>query len=188
MACSNHWLVPVLVVVRAKSGIIPSLNEFGVEHQYSSGIFILPGPLSAIMSTFVMVLSGFSGGMGSIFGKLALSPEIFIMKAISTFICKDALDLEFTCPTVSIILQVTAFAGMFYCNIVMLSYFLKALETRGSLPVTVVCSAVNFIVTGALGGLILGEEVNLRWCLGATFIMVGIVFIMFSQGGQKVRK
>lgn len=126
--------------------------------------------------------------MGSILGKLALSPDLFVMKAISSFICKDALDLEFTCPTVTTILQVAAFGGMFYCNVIMLSYFLKALETRGSLPVTVVCSAVNFVVTGALGGLILGEEVNFRWCLGASFIMIGIVFIMFSQGGQKVHK
>jgi len=143
---------------------------------------------SSEMSTLVMVLSGFSGGMGSILGKLALSPEIFVMKAISNFICKDALDLEFSCPTVMIILQVSSFAGMFYCNILMLSYFLKALETRGSLPVTVVCSAVNFVVTGLLGGMILGEEINFRWCIGASFIMIGIVFIMFSQGGQKVHK
>lgn len=140
------------------------------------------------MSTFVMVISGFSGGMGSIFGKLALSPDMNIMKIIASFICKDALDLEFSCPTVTIILQVLAFLGMFYCNIVMLSYFLKALESRGSLPVTVICSAVNFVTTGIFGGIILGEEISFRWCIGASFIMIGIVFIMYSQGGQKVHK
>ncbi len=68
---------------------------------------------------------------------------------------------------------------------VMLSNFLRALETRASLPVTVVCSAVNFLITGLLGNVILGEEVNPVWCGGASLIMIGIFFILFSQGGPK---
>jgi drug/metabolite transporter (DMT)-like permease len=77
---------------------------------------------------------------------------------------------------------------MLYFNVLMVANFLKALESKGSLVVTVVCSAINFLVTGLLGNLILGEEVNITWCLGASLIIVGILLILFSQGGHKEKE
>ena len=132
-----------------------------------------------------MVLSGFSGGIASILGKIALSPETPIMTASAQFICIELFGVETICSGTKIILQIVLIFVMLYFNVIMLSNFLRALETRGSLPVTVVCSAVNFLITGILSSILLGEKVNLMWCLGACLIMCGIFFIMLSQGGHK---
>lgn len=74
---------------------------------------------------------------------------------------------------------------MFYTNALTFTYFMKSLETRGSLTVTVVSSSTNFLITGALSGLILGEEITWRWCLGAGVIAVGVCLIALGQTGSK---
>lgn len=78
-----------------------------------------------------------------------------------------------------------SFFLMFYANALALSLFLRALESKGSLVVTVVSSATNFLVTGLLSGVLLGENVGLNWCLGAVIIGLGVYLIASSQGGSK---
>ena len=137
-----------------------------------------------------MVISGISGGFSSILGKIALSSDSYYVEATSQLICSNSfftstIDLTSYCWLTALISKFLFFILMLYCNVIMLSYFLNALETRGSLPVTVVCSAVNFLVTGLLGNVILGENVNIIWCGGAGLIISGIVCILYSQGSPK---
>ena len=135
-----------------------------------------------------MVISGIAGGFSSILGKIALSSDSYYVEATSQLICSNSLltiDLTSYCWLTAIMSKFLFFLSMLYCNAIMLSYFLNALETRGSLPVTVVCSAVNFLVTGLLGNVILGENVNIIWCGGAGLIISGIVCILYSQGSPK---
>ena len=135
-----------------------------------------------------MVISGIAGGFSSILGKIALSSDSYYVEATSQLICSNSLitiDLTSYCWLTALISKFLFFILMLYCNVIMLSYFLNALETRGSLPVTVVCSAVNFLVTGLLGNVILGENVNIIWCGGAGLIISGIVCILYSQGAPK---
>ena len=140
------------------------------------------------MSMMTMVISGIAGGFSSILGKIALSSDSYYVEATSQLICSNSLitiDLTSYCWLTALISKFLFFILMLYCNVIMLSYFLNALETRGSLPVTVVCSAVNFLVTGLLGNVILGENVNIIWCGGAGLIISGIVCILYSQGAPK---
>ena len=140
------------------------------------------------MSMMTMVISGIAGGFSSILGKVALSSDSYYVEATSQLICSNSLitiDLTSYCWLTALISKFLFFILMLYCNVIMLSYFLNALETRGSLPVTVVCSAVNFLVTGLLGNVILGENVNIIWCGGAGLIISGIVCILYSQGAPK---
>lgn len=81
--------------------------------------------------------------------------------------------------------RLLCFAAMMMLNILQLSSFLKALERKGSLPVTVVSSAVSFILTGILGSLILDEHVSFQWLMGAACIAAGVGLVAFSQSGNK---
>ena len=70
---------------------------------------------------------------------------------------------------------------MIVCNTLQLINFMKALEKKGSLPVTVISSAVSFLLTGLLGLILLGEKLSIMWFLGLALIGVGMVFIAYSQ-------
>lgn len=131
---------------------------------------------------YVMFISGLSGGLSSILGKIALTPNSDFVKLTTDFVSSYLFQGTVIYSHVAFLVQVVFFSSMLYLNAIGLSTFLRALETRGSLPVTVVCSAVNFLVTGTFGAILLGEKVNQSWCLGAGLIMAGITFIMFSQG------
>ncbi len=76
---------------------------------------------------------------------------------------------------------------MLLCNGLMISQFLKALEKNSSLSVTVISSAVNFLFTGLAGNVILQERLGMRWVLGASLIMCGILMITVSQGDSSRR-
>ncbi len=81
------------------------------------------------------------------------------------------------------------FPLMLACNGLMLSNFLKALERDSSVMVTVVSSAINFLLTGLLSGFVLEEPLGLRWLAGALLIVAGIFLIAFSQGdgGRRIK-
>ena len=129
-----------------------------------------------------MIIAGVSGALSGIFLKLALSSDTYVIVTSTEYLGYlfqfDRKNQLF----ISWILRAVCFAITLYSNAMMLTHFLKSLELRGSLPVTVVCFAVNFVVTGILGNFILNEELNSVWCIGALFIIVGLFFVLFSQG------
>ena len=131
-----------------------------------------------------VVKSGLSGAVASIFGKLSLSATTPVAEFIKYYcnLYVGGPD-EAYCWNIVYAMRLASFLLMFWFNAVALGLFLKALEKKGSLPVTVVSSAVNFLVTGLLSGLLLGEQVNGKWCFGALLIAGGVFLIAIGQGG-----
>lgn len=131
-----------------------------------------------------MLIAGLSGAAASILGKICLSEYPLIDKSPALLCANIKWCLDF--PIIVVVgIRGLIFFLMLACNGLMLSHFLKALETRGTLPVTVVCSAVNFVVTGILSSLVLGEQINARWWFGALLIIAGIILVLISQGDTK---
>ncbi len=133
-----------------------------------------------------IIKSGLAGAMASIFGKLSLTaatPVADFIKYTCTIYFAQGIDNHPYCWNIVYFMRLTSFILMFWFNTVALGLFLKALEKRGSLPVTVISSAVNFLVTGLLSGLLLGEQVNAKWCFGAFLIAGGVFLIAIGQGG-----
>ena len=136
-----------------------------------------------------IIVSGLCGALASISGKVSFSATTPFILYLNSF-CEQYLSpfsLESYCWNVSYAVRLVAFFFMFYANAMALSTFLKALESKSSLTVTVVSSATNFLTTGLLSGLLLGEEVGKMWFLGALVIALGVFLIAMSQGGVKQR-
>jgi drug/metabolite transporter (DMT)-like permease len=128
-------------------------------------------------------ICGIFSGLASVFGKFSLS---FLIKYDSisqnTYsFCSNNSYLNEYCWLILLIIRSLLFIAMLTCNILQLNSFLKALELKGSLYVTVVSYAVSFVITGILGYLILGEVQNSKWILGACLTSIGVGFISYSQ-------
>jgi hypothetical protein len=154
---------------------------------------------------FEVIISGLCGAVGSVSGKIAFSSTPLVEYLI--YHCEIGFpDLTNAhCVNLSYIFRLCCFGLMFYGNILMFSFFMKGLETRGSLPVTVVSSGTNFLTTGNSGtllssytacytailftgivsGLVLGEKVNARWYAGAFIIAFGVCLIALSQYSKR---
>lgn len=52
---------------------------------------------------------------------------------------------------------------------------------QASLPVTVVSSSVNFLLSGVMGCVLFNEKITMDWFLGATLIVIGVLLIISSQ-------
>jgi drug/metabolite transporter (DMT)-like permease len=134
-----------------------------------------------------VVASGFIGAIASILGKVSFSKSTPVMTFLQT-ICETLLTANNGCWNFMYAARLISFFVMFYFNALALSLFLRALESKGSLVVTVVSSATNFLVTGLLSGVLLGERVGLQWCLGAALIAVGVYLIAASQGSHSSKQ
>lgn len=135
-----------------------------------------------------IIAAGLSGAVASILGKISLSSDFPPLQQFSFMTCRG-WNTSWNCAfVVSLAARIVIFALMLTSNGYMLSRFLKALETKGTLPVTVVCSAVNFILTGVLSYFVLNERINSQWISGATLIVVGICFILISQGSLSQKR
>lgn len=135
----------------------------------------------------MVVSSGLVGALGAILGKVALSHTTPLSEYLRYY-CEIYFSMIFDtayCWNFVYGLRLSSFIIMFYCNALALSLFLKALERRSSLIVTIVVSAVNFLVTGILSSIVLGEKISSRWFLGSLVICFGVCLVGFSQGGMK---
>ena len=68
-------------------------------------------------------------------------------------------------------------AALAALNGAMLSFFLVAMQESGSARATVLNATVNFALSGALGFLLYGEELNSTWLLGSTLMLCGVVLL-----------
>jgi drug/metabolite transporter (DMT)-like permease len=131
-----------------------------------------------------IALCGLYGAFATIAGKIALSDTIVITHLNHQCATQFSLS-QSHCDSGVLLFRVMLFALMIFCNGLMISQFLKALEKNSSLSVTVISSAVNFLFTGMAGNIILRENLGLRWILGATLILAGILMITISQGDSR---
>mmetsp|Transcript_15996 Transcript_15996/g.20042 ORF Transcript_15996/g.20042 Transcript_15996/m.20042 type:complete len:83 (-) Transcript_15996:238-486(-) len=77
---------------------------------------------------------------------------------------------------------------MLLSNAFMISFFLKAMHTSGSLVATVMSSASNFLMSGILGRLIFKERISRVWWLGAVCIYGGIILLASASTTSNSKK
>ena len=131
-----------------------------------------------------IVFCGLFGACASVFGKISLSDLSPPIKYLSNHCLIEFPNFVY-CKKIIYLVRFVSFLAMLYTNALMLSMFMKALEKRNSLPVTVGTSAINFLFTGILGNLILRENINSQWFLGALLIASGVLLIALSQTAPK---
>ena len=128
------------------------------------------------------ILSGLFGSLGSIAGKLALSGDSPISTVCVNELGKTMLDIpQSYCTVITITFRALLFLAMLGCNGLMLSYFLMALEKRGTLIVVIISSTCNVITSGLLGLLLFHEAVKSSWYFGACLMLGGVCLVAFSQ-------
>ncbi len=74
-------------------------------------------------------------------------------------------------------LRAACVAGMLGCNAAMTSCYVLALQSSGSVPATVISTAVNFVVTGVAGRALFREALSLRWWAGAGLTLMGVILV-----------
>jgi len=129
------------------------------------------------------VLCGVFGALASIVAKLALSSDNPAIRSTSS-ICKAiAITRHNVCSAAMLSTRVILLIIMVFLNGLMVSYFLKAIRNNASVVVAVVSTSINFLVTGALGFILLDEKVGAQWLLGSVLISIGLCFVSIGQHG-----
>jgi uncharacterized membrane protein len=148
------------------------------------------------MATVIImsITAGVLGALGALIGKLSLSADSPFIKHI-TEICREYYNwnlintiiestIEIKCNySLPYFFRVLGFSLMIYCNALMLTLFLKALEKGSTIEVVVLNSAANFITTGIFGKLVFREIVTTKWILGLILISLGMTLV--SIAGQE---
>lgn len=137
----------------------------------------MPPFLESIGSIFPILICGFLGGLGSVFGKLAFSGDSLPLQLFLS----SCPNFSHYCQYFGIFLRFIAGGLMFATNATGIGYFLRSMETNHTVVVVVLSSSTNFLSTGILGKLIFAEELNKSWYSGSVLILIGMLLISFSQ-------
>lgn len=62
-------------------------------------------------------------------------------------------------------------------NSLMLNNFVLSMHRIGSLRATSTINAISFIVSGALGATVFGEQVTATYALGMTLVWIGLLLV-----------
>lgn len=130
---------------------------------------------------------GSLGGLSTVFGKVAFSSDNLVVQAFAAH-CGTFNFGDDPCFYGEYLVRLLGFSGIFACNAIGLSYYLKAMEQNNTVVVVVVSSAANFLTTGILGKLIFGELLSQSWYLGSLLVMIGMCLVAMSQGQISPRK
>ena len=129
---------------------------------------------------FHSLVCGVCGAFASMFGKLAFAHDNPLSVYIG-LLCTYMGWSAFGCEVSILILNITCFGIMISLNAAMIATFLKALESSSSVFVTVVSSAVNYILTAAVGASLFDEAVGSKWLLGSSLVCIGLCIVTYSQ-------
>ncbi|XP_048756155.2 transmembrane protein 42-like [Ostrea edulis] len=117
------------------------------------------------------VSAGIMAAFGSVSAKLATSNHILL--DLCQVIFASAL-----CEQMSILLRILFFAMIFVCNGLMWTFFTKSLQFCSSTAeATVTNTASNFLVSALMGVALFNETLTLRWWMGASLIVLGLLLI-----------
>jgi drug/metabolite transporter (DMT)-like permease len=131
---------------------------------------------------FPILICGVLGGFATIFGKLAFSSDNLPINEMAK-ICKGySAVAQFNCDTGIIIVRLIACCFMIFSNTLVVGYFMRAIENNNTVVVIVISSATNFLTSGIFGQIMFGEVVGKSWYLGSLLIVVGMLFVSYSQG------
>ncbi|XP_031563169.1 transmembrane protein 42-like [Actinia tenebrosa] len=130
------------------------------------------------------IAAGSSAATASSFAKLAMSPEI-----LRRFVCHDILlslavssQQPNLCSWMVISCRVLSFVLVFIFNALMWTLFVKSLRKCSSTAVaTVTNTGSNLVCTAILGVTFFEESQSLRWWIGASLILMGLILIHHSS-------
>lgn len=133
-------------------------------------------------------LSGFLGALGATIGKISLDNNSnLVSSGIQT--CKSVGYSTHICDTVlAHAMRASGFCLMLVCNAAMISLFIRALRSGGSLAVTVLSTAANFCCTGIFGYLVFNENISLKWIQGSFLIVIGSAIIVYSEQRNQTKQ
>jgi len=130
------------------------------------------------------VSAGFCAALASTCAKLAMSPELQ-RKFWCGFLLQSVFGnstLTSICHTIVIFARVSSFLLVFLFNALMWTLFVKSLrKSSSSATATVTNTGSNFICTALLGCLLFGEALSVRWWLGTSLILTGLVLIHYNS-------
>ena len=148
--------------------------------------------MATTVGFFFAVLAGGAAAMASVFGKLAMNAsyitEFFLASAgpksgiieneSSSTHAPDAATLLMIVK----VMQAVCFGMIILCNMAMWSLFVRALDRLpSSLIATAVNTASNFFLSALFGFLLFGEGLPLMWWMGASLILLGLLFMNQSK-------
>ncbi|KAM7446028.1 Transmembrane protein 42 [Porites harrisoni] len=130
------------------------------------------------------VFAGFCAATASTCAKLAMSPELqrnfwcdLLLQRVA-----ESPSLSSVCETIVIISRVLSFLLVFFFNALMWTLFVKSLRgSSSSATATVINTGSNFICTALLGCLLFGEALTMRWWLGTSLILTGLILIHYNS-------
>lgn len=126
------------------------------------------------------LLCGMFGALASIFGKLALSDNLYL-DGVSKICAASAVGDK--CELIMFLTRAALFGMMLFLNAAMVGSFLRSMERNASVVVTVLSTGSNYVVTGFLGRFLFQEVLGSWWLVGSTAICFGMCLIGISQEG-----
>ncbi|XP_052815266.1 transmembrane protein 42-like [Mya arenaria] len=121
------------------------------------------------------VCAGTMAALASVSAKLAMTEETV------HHICQEVLSSfsqSAVCDTLSYLLRVSCFAGIFLFNSLMWTFYTKSLQYCSStIEATITNTGANFLVTAFLGLTLFGEQLSYFWWLGSCLILAGLILI-----------
>ena len=126
------------------------------------------------------ILCGIYGALASVFGKLALSDNLYL-DGVAKICANSAVGDK--CEAIVFMTRASLFGIMLLLNAAMVGSFLKSMERNASVVVTVLSTGSNYVVTGFLGRFLFQEVLGSWWIVGSTAICFGMCLIGISQEG-----
>lgn len=131
------------------------------------------------------IISGVLAACGSLFGKFSTSEkEALIVYRFSV----DSLELTFTEDSVMItIIRIGFFVLMILSNVVMWTFFTRALSTSSTTIEVIICNtAMNFFTTAVFGQVFFEERLSYLWWIGSLFIISGLCLV--HKGNENIKQ
>lgn len=130
-----------------------------------------------------LVLCGVCGGLTTVLAKVAFSSSSLVVDQLQTYCITHPYSFSHqSCTYGAYSLRVFLFCLMLALNGGVVNFFMKAMENNNTVVVIVITSAVNFLTSGICGNIFLGEELTQTWFSGSLMIMMGMLFVAYSQG------
>ena len=135
------------------------------------------GQVQHAAGVIVCATSGLAAALASVFGKLALDPDVLVVPEQA---CKR-LGVADVCHDIGVPVVYTLRAGalgmMILSNIFMTTSFTRAMHVTSSLTAAVATTSFNFSFTAMMSMIVFGEALPALWWAGFTCILIGVALL-----------
>lgn len=132
------------------------------------------------------ILSAFFASSASVFGKFAfdLNEGSFASQTVHSLAALTGLDTSLT----TMIVRAVFIIGLIIANSCMLKFYVESMRSYTALQATMFNFAFNFLFSALSGMLIFGEILTLRWWLGASIMLSGVLLTSGGMSKNEVAK